>query len=38
VAAELSLRALRAVEDKLGRLVEVLVAAEVRLPALFVGR
>ncbi len=38
VRAELALGALRAVEDDLGRLIEMLVAAEVRLPALLVGR
>jgi hypothetical protein len=34
VAAELARRALRAVEDDLGRLVEVFVAPEVRVPVL----
>ena len=37
-AAELPFSALRAVENDLGRLVAMLVAAEVRLPALLVSR
>src|SRR6185312_6685955 len=37
-AAELPFSALRAVESDLGRLVELLVAAEERAPALLVGR